>query len=154
MQFSTRRSVGKRILLTGLIAGTLDILDALIFFGLRFHVAPVRLLQNIAGHLIGRVAFAEGVPAALLGLALHYLIATIWAAIFILAARRLPVLARQAIVSGILYGLFVYLVMNYVVLPHTLLYAHPSHDPIVLLNAVLALILFIGLPISLLNRNA
>ena len=53
------------ILWAGLIAGTLDITDALVFYGLR-GVPPVRLPQNIASGLLGRDAFQGGVGTAAL----------------------------------------------------------------------------------------
>ena len=55
----------RAILWAGLIAGTLDITDALVFYGLR-GVPPVRLLQNIASGLLGRDAFQGGVGTAAL----------------------------------------------------------------------------------------
>lgn len=136
-----------------LIAGTLDISDALIFYGLR-GVSPERLLQNIASGLVGRTAFQGGLTTALLGLAIHYFITLCWAALFLLAASRAPVLSRRAILSGILYGLIIYAVMNFVVLPHTRLPPR-SHlpAPVILANGVLALVLFMGLPIALIARR-
>jgi hypothetical protein len=153
MQFFSDRSLAKAVLLTVLIAGTLDIADALIFFGLRFHVTPTRIFQNIASHLIGRSAFAGRIRSTLLGVALHYLIATCWIAAFILVAQRLPLLFRQPLLCGALYGLLIYAVMNYLVLPHTRNPTNPTHDPINLLNAILALVIFMGIVVALLNRR-
>src|ERR1700685_1554108 len=98
-----------------LIAGTLDICDALIFYGLR-GVSPERLLQNIASGLLGAAAFHGGVATALMGLAIHYAITLCWAMLF-LAATRFAIVTRHAIVSGLVYGAIIYFVMNFVVLP-------------------------------------
>ncbi len=143
----------KALALCLLIAGTLDISDALIFYGLR-GVSPRLLLQNIAGGLLGPSAFHGGVATALLGLAIHYAITFCWAALFLLAATRLRFLTRYAALSGLLYGGIIYCVMNFVVLPLTRLAGHIHHPtPGVLLNAVLALLLCMGLPIALITRH-
>lgn len=147
------RSLAKAIAMTICIAGTLDLTDAFVFFGLRLRVTPTRILRNIASHLVGRSAFAGGLGATLLGLALHYFIAACWIIAFILVAQRLPLLFRRPVLCGALYGLLVYAVMNYIVLPHTRNPSTPSHDPVALLNAVLALVVFMGITVALLNRK-
>ena len=134
-----------------LIAGTLDISDTLIFYGLR-GVSPVRILQGIAVGILGRVSFTQGMRSALLGLLLHFFIATIWATIYIFASRRLP-LSRHPFLSGSLYGLVVYIVMNYVVVPLSKIGPRPTPPPVPLINAVAALVFFIGIPIALIARR-
>ena len=134
-----------------LIAGTLDISDALIFYGLR-GVSPVRLLQGIAVGLIGRGAFTMGTRSALLGLLLHYFIATTWATIYIFASRRLP-LSRRPFLWGGIYGLVVYIVMNYVVVPLSRIGPRPTPPPVPLINAIAALVFCIGIPIALIARR-
>jgi hypothetical protein len=141
----------KAIALSCLIAGTLDISDALIFYGLR-GVSPIRLLQNIASGLLGRIAFTQGWLSAIFGLLLHYLIATTVATIYIFASRRLP-LSRHPFFFGTLYGIAVYVVMNYVVLPLSKIGPHPLPQLIPLVNGVAALIFCIGIPIALIARR-
>src|SRR5437762_6982437 len=88
-------SVQKRLYLdlviagAGLLVGTLDITDALIFYGLR-GVPPIRILQGIAYALIGRSAYSLGLRSAALGLLLHFLIATAAAAVYIHLSQRFP----------------------------------------------------------------
>lgn len=147
------RRFAKALGLCLLIAGTLDISDALIFYGLR-GVPPEGLLQFIAACLIGLRAMHGGIATALLGLAIHYTITLCWAALFLLAATRIAFLTRYAIPSGLLYGGIIYIVMNFVVLPLTRLPPRSHHHPLpVLLNGVLALLLFQGLPIALISRH-
>ena len=70
----------------GLTVGALDLLDAIVFFGLRNGVAPVRIPQSIAAGLVGRpAAVAGGLSTAALGVALHFFIATTIVAVFYLA---------------------------------------------------------------------
>jgi hypothetical protein len=68
---------------------------------------------------------------------------------------NLAILTRRPVLSGFVYGVVVYLVMNFVILPMTRIPHRPA--PITLIsriNAVLALMFCIGLPIALLLRRA
>jgi len=147
------RSFAKALLLCLLIAGTLDISDALIFYGLR-GVSALGLLRFIAGCLVGVSALHGGLAMAALGLAIHYTITLFWSALFLLAATRVSFLTRRAILSGLIYGGLIYVLMNFVVLPLTRLPPRSHHLPAaVLLNGVLALLIFMGLPIALIARR-
>lgn len=148
-----RNSLAKPILLAGLVAGTLDILDAIIFYKVRSNVPPIRILQSVASGLLGRDAFAGGMKTAAIGLAIHFCIATCWAALFVLIARSVPALRRYAVAGGIVYGLIVYAIMNYLVLPQTHARPLPTQASIVVLNGVCAIVFCIGLPIALINRR-
>ena len=151
MQRSPSPSLLKAILLGGCTAAVLDILDPIIFYHFRNHIAPIRIPQSIASGLLGRPAFSGGINTALLGLALHLFIALVWATGFVLAARAIPFLSQHPIRSGLLYGALIYIVMNYLVLPHS--HAAPSRPTTpVLINGILAILLLVGLPISLCNR--
>jgi hypothetical protein len=147
------RSLLRPILIAGFIAGTLDILDAILFYNFRSHVPPIRILQSVASGLLGRSAFTGGLPAAALGLAIHFCIAIFWAAIFILAVRAMPALRRYAVATGLIYGLIVYAIMNYVVLPHTHARPLPTQASVVVLNGVCAIVFCVGLPIALVARR-
>jgi hypothetical protein len=146
------RPVLRAILVGAVVAAILDILDPIIFFGLR-GVAPIKIPQSIASGILGRAAYSGGVRTALLGLALHLFIALVWTTVFVLASRFLPFLTRYAVLSGLLYGAFIYVVMYYLVLPHTNVFPknHPTGP--VLLNSIAAMIFLVGLPISLANRR-
>ena len=87
-------------------------------------------------------------------MAIHYAIALTWTAIFYLAAMRGAFLVRRPIVSGLVYGLIVYLVVNFIVLPMTGV-PHPRAAITIAarINAVLALLFCIGIPISLLTQR-
>ena len=149
----TGRTFAKALGLCLLIAGTLDIADALIFYGLR-GVPPAALLRFIAACLIGVSALHGSLAMAALGLAIHYTITLFWSALFLLAATRFTFLTRHAIASGLVYGIVIYVVMNYVVLPLTRLPPRSHHlAPAVLINGVLALLLFMGLPIALIAQR-
>jgi hypothetical protein len=146
-----QRSLLKAVAACVLVAGTLDISDALLFYGIR-GTPPQVLLQAIASGLLGPSAFHGGPPTALLGLTIHYFITFVWATLFVVSSFKLPVLRRHAIVTGILYGLLIYAVMNYAVLPLSREARHPGFTLPVLVNGVLALILCMGLPIAIISK--
>jgi uncharacterized membrane protein YagU involved in acid resistance len=138
----------------GLVAGTLDITENLVFNFFR-GITPSRVFQYIASGLIGIESFRSGWSSVALGVAIHYVIAFTWTGIFFIAAVNLPPLNRRPILSGVVYGLIVYLVMNLIVLPLTRIPHPPAAVTIASrINAVLALIVCIGLAVSLLTRRA
>jgi hypothetical protein len=141
----------------GLIGGVLDISDALLFYGLR-GVPPERLLQGIASGLLGARALKGGWPAAAVGLGLHFLIAFTAATVYYAASRKFQMLRERPIVSGLLYGIVVFLFMNMIVVPLSAIHRSPTAMltfNLASVNAVLALMLFIGLPIAIaVNRYA
>jgi uncharacterized membrane protein YagU involved in acid resistance len=134
------------ILWAGFLAGTLDIADAVIFYGLR-GAPPVLLLQNIASGLLGRDAFQGGLGTAALGLLLHFAIACSAATFYYLLSRSFGLLNRYFVVCGLVYGLGVYLFMNHIVLPLVFVNRSPLSG-LALVNGVLAVMLCIGLTIS------
>jgi hypothetical protein len=140
--------VPKALLYGTLAVGTLDILDALIFFGLR-GARPIRILQSIAAGLLGRDAFNGGWGTATLGLAVHFFIAFVIVLVFLLASRRLPVLTRQPVLVGLVYGIGVYLVMTFVVVPASAAGGGGLPAWPVALNGLLIHMFGVGLPASL-----
>jgi uncharacterized membrane protein YagU involved in acid resistance len=142
------------ILLGGLAVGVLDILDAITFSAIRGGTPPARVLQSVAAGLLGRdAAFGGGARTAVLGLALHFLNATLFAAGFYLLSRFFPVLTHHAIVAGLLYGVAAYLLMTYFVLPHSALGPRTRPIPwVVQVNGYVGHALLVGLPIALISR--
>ena len=143
----------RTVLWIGLVAGTLDITENLVFNQLR-GVPLWTVFQYIASGLIGKQAFQGGWASVAFGVVLHYVIALIWTGVFYAVARKLAIVMRRPVLSGLLYGGVVYLIMNFIVVPLSGV-PHPLR-PITLtsrINAVLALLLCIGLTISLLMRR-
>jgi hypothetical protein len=144
------------IFLIGLVAGTLDITENIVFNAFR-GITVWRIFQYIASGLFGRHSFQMGYLSVGLGAAIHYAIALASTAIFYIAATRLnfAALTRRPILSGLIYGGVVYVVMNFVALPLTAVPPRPTAVTLVnRVNAVLALMLCIGLPIALLVRGS
>ncbi len=109
----------KAIVVGGLIAGALDILYAFIVYGpLSYDLAPIQVLHSVAGGWMGReAARAGGVETALIGLGTHFMIALFMASVYVAAAARFGALVQRPVVWGFLYGIVLYGVMNYVVVP-------------------------------------
>lgn len=87
------------------------------FWGIGYGARPIRILQSVARGVLGSASREGGAASAALGGALHYFIAISMAVVYFLASRRLDVLRRRPIACGLVYGVLLYLVMNFVVLP-------------------------------------
>lgn len=138
--------------LGGLVAGILDISDALLFYGAR-GISPQRLLQGIAAGILGPSAARGGWESAIFGLSLHFLIAFSAAAVYYVASRRIRMLREKRLASGLLYGLAVFLFMNVIVVPLSAIHRNPKAIlvwSVASINAVLAVVLLVGLPIAFL----
>jgi hypothetical protein len=144
--------VSRAILFGTLAVGVLDLADALIFFGLR-GARPTRIFQSIAAGLLGRASFSGGVPTALLGIILHFFIAFLIVTTCVVASRWVPLLRARPILSGMFYGIGVYLVMNLLVLPLSAA-GRPTFVPVVVLNGVLIHMFGVGVPSCLAARAA
>lgn len=141
-----RLSAARAILYGTLVVGTLDIVDAFVFFGLRSGTSPVRILQSIASGWLGRAAFTGGAAAAALGAITHYFIAFGIVVTYFVVSRRVAVLTRHPIACGIAYGLLVYLFMNRVVIPLSAIGTATWPAPPVLANGLLIHAFGIGIP--------
>jgi len=148
-----RWTPAQAVLLGTLTVGTLDLLDALVFFGAR-GIAPIRIPQSIASGLLGLAAFDGGLPTAALGVLLHYFIALVIVSLYYLASRRWPVLTRHPLLCGALYGAVAYVVMTFVVVPLSAAPMKPPSLPVVIANGLLIHILGIGIPSALFARAA
>jgi hypothetical protein len=139
------------ILWGGLLCGVLDITAALVVYGY-MGAKPLRLLQGIGGGLLGSRTYSGGIATALLGLLCHFVIAFSAAAVFVAASRVAPFLVRQAVLSGVLYGVAVYFLMNRVVVPLSAAVKFPFSFKMMAIGVVIH-IFCVGLPIALAARR-
>ena len=70
-------------------------------------------------------SFQGGLPTAVLGVALEFLITFVATAVYYVASRKLSFPDRQAVLWGVLYGIAIYFFMNFIVVP---LSAAPKFD--------------------------
>jgi len=141
------------VLLGGLVAGSFDITYACTFWYLKRGVLPTRVFQSVASGLLGDASFTGGWRTAALGLALHYFIATSMAVTYYLFARRWPDLWEKPFVYGPMYGVLLYGIMNYIVVP--LSAANPgSRNLLWVLLSIAVHAFLIGTPCAIFARRA
>jgi len=132
----------RTIALATLVAGTLDILSAFVFAG-----AVVAVLQTVASGPFGD-AIADGPAGVALGLLTHFAIMAAMVSVYVLASLRLHVLTRHWLVAGLLYGLALWIVMYWIVMPLRWDgYATPS-EPLPIVRQLFSHCILTGLPIA------
>ena len=144
-----------RYLLMGwMVAGTLDIVYATGFSYLRSSVAPERILKFVASGAFGPDALNGGIGMALAGLGFHYLNAFLFTIFFFIVAGRMKGLLQRPALTGAVYGIGIYVVMNYVVVPMSRIGPRPTPATITWTTGLLVHMFCIGVPIALAARRA
>jgi uncharacterized membrane protein YagU involved in acid resistance len=150
---SIRKSPLKTILFAWIVAGTLDMSGALLVYTVIMHkITAIQLLQGIASGVFGKDAYTGGTRTALYGIIFHYFIAFCFVTFYFLVFPYLPFLRKQKIISGLVYGIFIWFVMNIILLP--LIFTHRA--PMTWQSGVIGasiLILMIGMPVSFITHN-
>lgn len=126
------------ILIGGFVAGTIDI-GAAALINL---ASPILILHFIAGGVLGKAALEGGAAVVLFGLVLQWIMSLIIAAIYVVPSRRLPILRRRWVVCGLAYGVIVFLVMNYAVVPLSAWARWPHFTTVQFAGNMLAMLLF------------
>jgi hypothetical protein len=139
-------------LVGGLTAGALDLTYAIVFSGL--HAVPaLRILQSVASGLLGASAYEGGLRTAALGTLLHFLIALAAAATYVVASGRVGWLRERPLIAGMAFGLAMYVVMTFAVLPLSA-YPHPLRfTPLLVTANVLAHMFLFGVPVAFAARR-
>jgi hypothetical protein len=138
---SLKNSVALAIVVGGLVAGSLDLTQAMILFGRKVPLV-------IAAGLLGRSALHGGMATYVLGVALHFLIAFSAAAIYCGTSVKLEFLKEHPLVCGLFFGMAVELVMNFIVLPLSALHDRGPYELHDVLQGLLVHMVVVGLPIS------
>ncbi len=137
-----------------LLAGVLDIGSVFAYWFLQ-GAPPDAILRSIATSVLGAAANEGGVAAAALGLLLHFFVSFVFAAAYVLAALRAPVLRQRPILFGLLYGALAYVIMVFGVVPASLATFGRSWPPPpeqLAVSVGIHLFLF-GLPIALVTSR-
>lgn len=142
------REVVNAILLGGFIAATIDIGAASIISGR----SPGFIMQAVAGGLLAKASFAGGMGTMVLGALLQEVMGVLIAAIFVALWKFLPVLRRAWVLSGLAYGVVIFFVMNYVVVPLSAWKSMPHFTPLKFAENMAAMLLF-GLIVAFFCRN-
>lgn len=145
---------GKIIAIATLVAGSLDIAAAMATTALRGK-SVTAMLQFVASGPFGDWPRSSGWIGAATGLAVHFAIMAVMAAAFVAAARRLPKVRAWRLFYGVAYGVLLYLVMYWIVIP--LRWPSSPAAAVTPLSVLLPLaihILFVGIPIALISASA
>lgn len=149
----TRSSLLRSIVLGGLFIFIIQIIHQGIVITLIQKTPFILIWQYIASGIVGEAAFAGGMATAWLGLFFHLIISFVIAAVFILAADRIPLLRRHVIVGSLLYGFGVFIVMNMIVTPLSAAPPIPAPAMPWLIEAILEHVLLVGLPLGIIVRR-
>jgi hypothetical protein len=138
----------KTLLLAALLAGTCDAIGASVYYMIAGGKDPMRIWKFVASAVFGKTAYEGGTQMILIGLLFHYCVAFCFTLLFFLLYPRLGILSNNKWVAALIYGPFVHLVMNFLVLPLTNLPTRHFHLKAACIDAGI-LIFTIGLPVSL-----
>jgi uncharacterized membrane protein YagU involved in acid resistance len=103
--------------------------------------------------LLGNSSYSGRTSTFLLGILLHFVVASCIAAVYFLVSLKLPILIRHAVICGLIYGLIAYLGMNYVIVPLSAIGSRPTPPLRAFLPAFIAHAFLVGLPIALMTRR-
>jgi len=148
-----KKTATAAILQAGLLAGSLDISAACIQFYCVTGKSPIKVLNYIASALFGKKALGNGAYVnewwlPILGLLIHFIIAFVFTIFFCWIYPKIKIMASNKVFTGLLYGIFVWCVMNLAVVPLFMGGKFPA-DLWKAVQAMLILMFMIGLPISL-----
>ena len=142
------------VVLSGLLVGTLDILAAFTSFYIKSGKSPVAPVSKyIASGVLGKPATKGGPEMIALGLLFHYIIAFLFTIFFFWLYKRWTLLSKNWVVTGILYGIFIYTMMSQVVVPLSNTPPVPKGPIGNKIISALILIVMIGLPLSFIAKR-
>jgi hypothetical protein len=145
----------RAIAIATVVVAILDIGEDMIYCRLYLHVGPRGLFRFIASSVLGLSdAMSLGWRAVLLGVVLHTAVSFGVVLAYFFLSNDLPILRRRPITMGTLYGIAVYCVMHYGIVPLTAVpKIVPPNAGIELANQLFAHIFMVGIPTALiLNR--
>jgi hypothetical protein len=109
----------------------------------------VVMWQWVASTVLGKVALAN--PAyAVAGAAIHAIVSIGWAGGYAYIAATRPAATQRWVVSGIVYGLIVYTIVQVILLADNNFTYPPT--PNAFINALIACAVFFGLPVAYVVR--
>lgn len=137
------------IFLTGLLAGTLDGIAAVVHFFIKTGKDPALIFKYIASAMFGKSAYTtSGYSMVAAGLLFHFSIAIIFSAIFFLLFPKIAWIKKNKIASGIIYATIIWAIMNLIIVPFSRA-PQPNFDIKETIINLIILIIFVGVPISL-----
>lgn len=142
------RFPSKTIFFAWLVAGTLDLLGAIfVYSAVLQKTTAEKIVRGIASGVFKKQASTGGTEMILYGIGFHYLIALAFTILFFLIFPYMGSLRKQVILTAMLYGAFIWAIMNLLVLPF-IFPGPPYPDLSSALIGASVLVIMIGLPLS------
>jgi hypothetical protein len=139
--------ITSKVLLAGILVGTLDICAAMLQFFLKTGKDPFIVPKFVASGVFGSDAMKGGATMIAFGFLFHYIIAMSFTVFFFWLCSKLPSLLENRLLTGIGYGIFAWALMRFVIVPLSLANQQPA-TLISVLIAILILIVCIGIPLA------
>jgi hypothetical protein len=169
MTLPSNKKSFKIILLAGFTAGLLDAIAAMTSFMINVPGGnPLKVWRFVASGALGKESIRKDlVPMAIAGLLFHFLIAFLFTLLFYLFFPKMKLLWRNLVITGLVYGVFVWVVMNFIIVPlsgvpeksklWTITNGQPAFqfpaNPKQLIIGILIIMFCVGLPISFIIGN-
>lgn len=152
VKINQKKSIYGTVIKAWLLVGTLDILSAFSYAYLKSGISPATILQYINKTAFRKTELDVSIWATVSGLLIHYGIALGWTIIFFILFRNIKAMRSQIIVTAILYGLFVWCMMNLLIVPVWAQKAFVLKPSSAIINAII-LMFAIGLPLSVIAKK-
>ena len=147
------RGGAKTIVTAALIVGAMDFAYASLMTAYRGG-SVIKLWQYVAGGLLGPGAGAMGVSGAVCGVVFHFLIMAAFSAAIYGLSVRTPLIGKYPVPAGLAYGVVIWLVMNFLVVPLSRIGAKtPALTLDAIMNWGFAMHLVIGLALVLITKR-
>jgi hypothetical protein len=136
-----------KVLLAGIIVGTLDITAAMLQFFIKTGKDPLTVLKFVASGVFGTAAMKGGADMIAWGFLFHYFIAMSFTIFFFWLCSKFPSLLNHRLITGIGYGMFAWSFMRFIVLPLSLTNKQPFNLTAALIAAAI-IVVCIGIPLA------
>jgi len=130
-----------------IVSGVLDASAGVLVYWMYKGLNPLQVLQYIASGIFGPSVINGSFLYVLIGLVLHFAIAFMFTCAYYLGFPFIKSFAKNTIVNGLIYGIFIWVFMNYLVLPMSNI-PHSPKDFVSVLELVWHSAL-VGLPIAI-----
>ena len=144
---SSKTSAVATITKATIISGALDATAGVVVYWIFKGLNPLQVLQYIASGIFGPSVINGSFLYVLIGLALHFVIAFAFTYAYYLAYPFIKSFAKNTFLNGLIYGAFIWVLMNYLILPYSNI-PHSPKDFVSFLELVWHSAL-VGLPISI-----
>jgi hypothetical protein len=131
------------------VAGTLDLLSAFVFGGIK-GVGPMPILEYVASGPFGDRTLHDPNFAAV-GVLVHFAIMACMVAFYLAAARRVPILTSKPVLCGVAYGVALWILMYWIVRPTRWPNAPlpTAAGPIGIAQQLFSHLILVGIPIAM-----